>query len=183
MHDEAMGCQCFPGGGQAVSSGTQAQLLSRPLHLLRDALLLRQGEAIFFGEDFAGEIVEGVADDVLAGAGAEDDARRCHDLAPGSELQLIFFIHREQPGGGSADGGLAGDASRDSLEVFRPNILARMEEAAHFTSVWVDAGEVRALVQIAARTGEGEILQDGCSTVLSGDDVLHMEGHQRVILM
>ena len=45
-----------------------------PLHLLRKPLLLRQGEAILFGEDFAGEVVEGVADDAPAGAGAEDDA-------------------------------------------------------------------------------------------------------------
>ena len=96
---------------------------------------------------------------------------------------MIFVIHREQPGGRSADGGLAGDASCDSLEVLFPNILARMEETAHFAGVGIDAREVRAFVQIAARTGKGEVFQDRGSAVLPRDDVLDVEGHQRLILM
>ncbi len=69
------------------------ELFPHPLHLHRDALLLRQGEAILLGEDFAGEVVEGVADDVLAGAGAEDDADGRVHFSEGTCKMLGWATH------------------------------------------------------------------------------------------
>ena len=57
-----------------------------------------------------------------------------------------------------------------------------MQEAADFAAIGVDAGEVRAFVQIAVRAGEGEVVLTGDAAVLSRDDVLDVEWEHAALL-
>lgn len=64
-----------------------------------------------------------------------------------------------------------------------PFLLAWMEQRRDFTADGIDPGQIRAFVEIAIDAGEAEVLQIVPAAVLSGDDVLDMEGGQRGVLL
>jgi hypothetical protein len=51
-----------------------------------------------------------------------------------------------------------------------------MKQSHNFASNWVISRYVRTFVPIAMKARKGEIIRDGCSSVLSRDDVIHVKG-------
>ena len=79
--------------------------------------------------------------------------------------------HRGSAGVRSALNGVA-----DYLEVAEPRVDSRVEERGDSPGIGIDGSKVWALVSIAARAGEREIAQRIIATVLTGNDMLYVEG-------
>jgi hypothetical protein len=92
------------------------------------------------------------------------------------------MVHLEQPYSGPAHGGDANHAATLLPEMLAPYILPRMEQAAHFLAVGVDASEIRTFVQIAVRTCQSKVFRDSGSSVLPRDNMLNVEGHNTIHL-
>ena len=61
----------------------------------------------------------------------------------------------------------------------RPDRAARVEQRSDLLSGGVDASEIRAFMAIAAMASPSEILKNGLAAMLTGNDVLEVEGLQR----
>jgi hypothetical protein len=61
-------------------------------------------------------------------------------------------------------------------EVVGPAVAAGMIELGDLMSFLVDSNEVRALVPIASRAGQGQVAQLGFPAMLAGDDVVDLKG-------
>src|ERR1039457_6313943 len=66
--------------------------------------------------------------------------------------------------------------------MFIPIIQARMKQARQLFGLWVQAGKVCALVQIAVMTGEREIIRRIFAAVLPRNDVFDVKAQQLEIL-
>lgn len=67
--------------------------------------------------------------------------------------------------------------------MFRPAVLARMENPDQ--SAWAadERSGVGAFGDIATQAGQCQIGRSGGATLFTADDVIHMEGEMRVVLM
>lgn len=59
-------------------------------------------------------------------------------------------------------------------EVLPPAVSPRVEEPGQLAGQWLHACEIRALVEVAVRTGQGEVREVVAAFVLVGDDVLDL---------
>jgi hypothetical protein len=59
-------------------------------------------------------------------------------------------------------------------EVLPPAVSPRVEEPGQLAGQWLQAREIRALVEVAVRTGRGEVRGVVAAFVLVGDDVLDL---------
>jgi hypothetical protein len=57
-----------------------------------------------------------------------------------------------------------------------PSIQPWVEQSNYFAGDGITSRYVRALVPIAMKARESEIIEDGSSSVLSSDDVIHVKG-------
>jgi len=64
-----------------------------------------------------------------------------------------------------------------------PSVPSRMEEPRHFPGIGIKAGEVCAFVKIAIVAGPRQIRQIVRAAMLSGNNVLHLEGMKGVVLL
>ena len=92
--------------------------------------------------------------------------------------EKIRTIDREHMNGGAANRGPATEHRSIPLKVFAPQVPPWMEEANVFPRVWIYSRDVRTLVPIAVKTGEGEILKNSLATMLACDDVINMKGQR-----
>jgi hypothetical protein len=83
-----------------------------------------------------------------------------------SQFPSSVLIHSEKLHGRARDNCYTNDLSITQPEVFFPIIQPRMKQAREFAGLWVDAGKVRAFVEIAVMTGERQILGRVFSFVL-----------------
>ncbi len=97
-------------------------------------------------------------------------------LQNGLSLQLIkVTIELEQPGGGAADVGESQDADTITFEVIFPTIFSRVEESHRQICIRIETEQICTLVQIAAWTGESEIVLRAWAAMLPCDDMLDMK--------
>lgn len=89
--------------------------------------------------------------------------------------QAVAGIHSQQPYGGATRGSFPDDPRPIAREVPGPLFAARMEQGRHLAGVGIDAGQVRALLEIALWTGEREVLRVIGAAMLPRDDVLDVE--------
>ena len=89
--------------------------------------------------------------------------------------QVEIAVELQQPCRGAPDFGDSENVCAGAFEMIIPRVLSRIEQTHGEICVWVEAEEVGAFVQIAAHAGKGEILFDGLSAMLSGDDVFDMK--------
>jgi hypothetical protein len=52
-----------------------------------------------------------------------------------------------------------------------------MIEASQLAGRWIDAGEIRPLVNVAVVAGQGEVARDGAAAMFAGNDVVKLEGN------
>ncbi len=64
------------------------------------------------------------------------------------------------------------------FKVFSPQVVPWMVETNKIACVRVGSRKVRSLMTIAMQAGEREIIQDGCSSMLTCNDVIGMEGQR-----
>jgi hypothetical protein len=69
------------------------------------------------------------------------------------------------------------------FEMLRPVLRSRVKKPLDFARVGVDAGQVRPLEQIAARTGHAQVRGVVGSAMLPSDDVLNVVGKFDVSLV
>ncbi len=72
----------------------------------------------------------------------------------------------------------AAQRSSCPLEVFVPQVDARVEEVNEFACVPIGSRDVRTFVPIAMQTSESEILNDGLAPVLACNYVIHVKGQR-----
>lgn len=97
-------------------------------------------------------------------------ARRPLTERPRAQFDLIFCIQVEHPDGDPADRRKSGEEAAVLSKVIAPNIAPGMKEAADLAAIRVNAGEIRAFLQIAVRAGEREIVLARDAAVLPGND-------------
>jgi hypothetical protein len=56
-------------------------------------------------------------------------------------------------------------------------VLPWMIEASQLARRWIDAGEIRRLVNVAVVAGQGEVTRDGAAAMLARNDVVKLEGN------
>lgn len=61
------------------------------------------------------------------------------------------------------------------LEVFGPDIPARVKQPYDLAGTWIDTGEVWAFVSVAVNARKREVFEFGLSTMLAGDDMVDLE--------
>lgn len=91
------------------------------------------------------------------------------------QSQPVAGVHPEQGDGSASRRSAADDVCSDVREVFFPVISTRMKKWRDLPPEGVNSSQIRALVEVALRTGEREIGEVIRAAVLSGDDVLHMK--------
>ena len=79
---------------------------------------------------------------------------------------------------GSTDSRAAGKSSSHPLEVSIPLVRPRMEESNQLARVRICSGDVRTLMRIAVKAGEGEVFQDSQPSVLACNDVIGGKGQR-----
>lgn len=78
---------------------------------------------------------------------------------PGPSLDPPFVVHCEHMNGRPPERGQSGDHRPSKLEVFRPNVVPRMEERHESAVDGVDAREVRPLRRITSVASQGEVIR------------------------
>lgn len=92
-----------------------------------------------------------------------------------SQFPSPVLIHFEKLHGRARDNCYTNDLSITQSEVFFPIIQPRMKQAREFAGLRVDAGKVRAFVEIAVMTGERQILGRVFAFVLPRNDVFDVK--------
>lgn len=78
--------------------------------------------------------------------------------------EKIGIINGEHLNRDTANRCAAGQRQSFPLEVFVPQVNARMEESNKLACVWIRSRDVWAFVPIAVKTGEGEILKNSLAS-------------------
>jgi hypothetical protein len=85
-------------------------------------------------------------------------------------------VHREQLDGRASHCRCTLDKRSEQLEMIGPTVASRVEQRDNLARDRIDAGQVRAFAQIAAVTGEGQILVIVAPTVLARNYVFDVMG-------
>ena len=120
----------------------------------------------------------------LQSLGHPEDRAATSELAPcdevGAELDPSPLVHGEHLHRGPADGGEAPDQGPLKLEVVVPRLGSRIEERLDVARGRVEPREVRTLVSVASLAREAKIDRVVAAPVFLGDDVLEVEGDERL---
>ena len=92
-----------------------------------------------------------------------------------SQSEAIAGVHLEQRRGRAANGCLADEVRFVACEMIFPSVASRMKEPRDLPGLGINSSEVRALVEIALRAGEREIVGIVGAAVLPGDDVFDVK--------
>src|SRR5438045_3732361 len=92
-----------------------------------------------------------------------------------SQLDTTIGVHLQQPCGRSASWSFSLDSRSNECEMFLPSLGARIEQGHDHASVRINAGQIRALVQIAAATSPREVSEFITSTVLPRENMLYVK--------
>lgn len=96
-----------------------------------------------------------------------------------SQSQLVFRIHIEHDHCGAAHVGLSGQNNTIPRKMLFPLLLTGMKQPSKLTCCRVDAGQIRAFVQIAVDARQSQVVFAVGTAMLCGDDVLDMKSGQR----
>ena len=91
---------------------------------------------------------------------------------------MVVGIGFEDPDRGATCSRLAAQLDTVPLEVVPPPLTAWMVQRDDRMGLWIDAGKVAALVEIAVDARQSEIAQCVGTTVLFGNNVLNVEQRQ-----
>ena len=100
-----------------------------------------------------------------------------------TQLQAPVFIQPQQIHRRPADCGQADDLPVVIGKMFIPIVETGMKQARQLFGFWIEAGKVRALVQIAVMAGKREVFRRVFSAVLSRNDVFDVKSQRLEILM
>ncbi len=89
------------------------------------------------------------------------------------------MVHPEYVDGRATDRRAADEDATIEPEMMAPFVPSRMIEPRHLAGRWVEAGEVRAFVDIAVVAREREVARNRASAMLAGDDMIDFERHPR----
>lgn len=98
----------------------------------------------------------------------------------GSQLNSSILIHGEQLNGCPAGRREAGNGRAVNIEVFVPGLVPGIEKPFDASGLRVDAREIRSLEGVASLACDAEVFQFIRPAVLPGDDVLDVEGDERL---
>ena len=101
----------------------------------------------------------------------------------GPQLSPSFFVHSEDVDCGPTGGRESRNSAAFEGEVFRPCVVARVEECDESAPLGVDSAQVWTLVKVASGATEGKVLERVVPSVLPGDDVLYVMRELGMILM
>jgi len=89
-----------------------------------------------------------------------------------AESDAGWVVHGEDIDRRSPDGGFADQHRPIPPEMFRPKVPSRIEQLGELFCLWIDAREVWAFVEVAAKARIGKIAEGVAAPVLLGDDML-----------
>src|SRR5580700_8524313 len=89
-------------------------------------------------------------------------------------LDAMGMIEAQQVDGGSGGGRQADEFAAFKHEVFMPLVAAWMEERHKLACFRIEGRKVAALAAVAQGTGEREVVETACSSVLDGGDVIDL---------
>src|SRR5206468_3150017 len=92
-----------------------------------------------------------------------------------SQSEAIAGVHSKQRRGRAAHGCLADEVRFVACEMIFPSVASRMKEPRDLPGLGINPSEVRALMEIALRAGEREIVRIVRAAVLPGDDVFDVK--------
>jgi hypothetical protein len=114
----------------------------------------------------------------MAGAGACASKPAKTDQL-GTALNATSSVHLQQGRSCAPDGREANDLDAAQRKMRRPYVSPWMKQKCDLASGGIDSGEVGSLVAIASMACPPEILEVCLTAMLSGDDVLEVEGFER----
>jgi hypothetical protein len=100
-----------------------------------------------------------------------------HECFP--DREEVRIVDREHLNRDAADGRSAVEFGRAPLEMPTPLVLTWMEQADQFASGRIWSGNIRALVPVAVKAGQGKVLDGSWTTVLARNDVIDVK-RQRI---
>jgi hypothetical protein len=121
------------------------------------------------------------AKEAISAAETTSSVRFIERLA--SQVDAGILIHGKHPHCYPARRGFSEKVGTPGLKMFVPRLKAGVEERLDSPGLRVDAGQVRALVEVALRTRKGEVALGIGTAVLLRDDVLHLIGEERLVLL
>jgi hypothetical protein len=93
-----------------------------------------------------------------------------------AEGDPVRLVDAKQVGGGASDGRAADEFAALVAEVIRPFMAAGVEQRRELAGQRVEAGDIRAFVDVAVIAGKGKVARDRAAAMLAGDDVIELEG-------
>ncbi len=92
-------------------------------------------------------------------------------------------IHAQHHDGCSADGRAANQERALAAKVVTPFVTVWVNKPGNLAGYGIDAGHVRAFAQIILMAGISKIIQEIAATMLPGNDVLNVEGEERIVVL
>lgn len=92
-------------------------------------------------------------------------------------------VHAQDRHGRAANGRATDQDRAFPAEMPGPFVPPRVKEPGKFLGDWVNAGQVRPLVQVVLVAGKGQIAWGIRTAVLTSDNVFDLEWEERIILL
>jgi hypothetical protein len=93
-----------------------------------------------------------------------------------AHLDALWSVHVQDIDRRSSDGASACQHRADPGEMLFPNILAGVEQSRQQPCVGVEAADVWYFVEVVIQAAQCQVLSDGRSVMLLGNDVVDLEG-------
>lgn len=92
---------------------------------------------------------------------------------------VLGIIHIQQRGGSTTHRGESHNVQPQMAEVIGPDVAPGMKQANDIARLRVNTGQIGALVQVALRASQGEVIGIVGATMLARDDVLDVKTQLR----
>jgi len=101
-----------------------------------------------------------------------------------SQLQSFVSVQRQNFDGGSSDGCLTGNYRASPLEMFMPQLTAKMEQLGQLSRFGIVTCHITSFMQVAVDASQREIVEVIAPAVFSRQNMLDVQGGQgRLVLM
>jgi hypothetical protein len=95
-------------------------------------------------------------------------------LQSDSHRDYFGVVDAQECNGCTARGRISVQSSSTPEKVFTPDVAARIVQPNDFAALSINSGNIRSFEAIAVDAGERQILEDGRSTVLKSNNVIHL---------